>query len=115
MATTEGAIDPNDVRLKQLRIKTGVLKRLHKELLCYEKEATDETTKLDGLKSENAHPKEIEHQETILKETLNMIPGCKQRFEVAYEDLKSLVLESEELCDTELYKGAQGLLNTIRI
>ncbi|XP_053211908.1 tubulin-specific chaperone A-like [Panonychus citri] len=111
----EGGIDPNDARLKQLRIKTGVLKRLHKELQCYERERTVESTKLEEMKSENAVANDIAHQEKVLEETEKMLPGCKERFEAAYVDLRGLVMESEELCDSELYKAAQNLLDTIRI
>jgi tubulin-specific chaperone A len=40
--------------VKALKVKTGALKRLHKELLMYEKERDREQAKVDKLRSEGA-------------------------------------------------------------
>ena len=47
---------------KQLRIKTGALKRLHKEYLSYVKEVDDQQTKLDALKAQNEDVYKIKKQ-----------------------------------------------------
>ncbi len=39
---------------KQFRIKSGALKRTHKEYLSYVKETADQQAKVDQLKTDNA-------------------------------------------------------------
>ena len=42
----------SDPRLKQLKIKTGVLKRVGKEKLSYRKEADQQKAKIEKMKEE---------------------------------------------------------------
>ena len=41
-----------DPRLRQLKIKTGVVKRLGKEKMSYKKEAEQQTAKVEKMKAE---------------------------------------------------------------
>ncbi len=45
---------PEDPRLKSVRIKTGVVKRLAKEKLSYQKEAATLEEKLEAFKNSDA-------------------------------------------------------------
>ena len=48
----ERSSDMSDPRLKQLKIKTGVLKRVGKEKLSYRKEADQQKVKIEKMKEE---------------------------------------------------------------
>ena len=43
----------SDPRLKQIKIKTGVLKRVGKEKLSYRKEADQQKEKIEKMKEDN--------------------------------------------------------------
>ena len=43
----------SDPRLKQIKIKTGVLKRVGKEKLSYRKEADQQKAKIEKMKEDN--------------------------------------------------------------
>ncbi|BFZ01937.1 hypothetical protein BsWGS_04976 [Bradybaena similaris] len=47
---------------KQIKIKTGVVKRITKEKVCYEKEATQLEEKLDKMKAEGKDAHDISKQ-----------------------------------------------------
>lgn len=68
-----------DPRLKQLTIKTGVLKRLAKEKISYEKEAEQQKVRVEKLKAENGDEHMIKKQEEVLQESLMMLPDCQRR------------------------------------
>uniref|UniRef100_A0A914ZWW9 Tubulin-specific chaperone A n=1 Tax=Parascaris univalens TaxID=6257 RepID=A0A914ZWW9_PARUN len=84
--------------LKTISIKTGVLKRITKELSYYKKEAEMEATKLESMK---AQPDLDEHiikkQAEVLLESRNMIPNSMRRMQNALEDLKKLVDENSKV------------------
>ena len=52
----------SDPRLKQIKIKTGVLKRVGKEKLSYRKEADQQKAKIEKMKEEG---REEEEEETV--------------------------------------------------
>ena len=47
---------------RSLRVKAGVVKRLHKELEMYKKEVEAETAKAQRLRDEGADPHDIKYQ-----------------------------------------------------
>jgi len=96
---------------RQLYIKTGVLKRIAKEKVMYEKEVVQQTAKVDKMKAENKDEHDIKKQIEVLEESKIMIPDCKRRIKAAYDDLQKLVAETEgDLADMEECKNAKKML-----
>jgi len=85
------ALDP---RLKQIKIKTGVLKRVGKEKLSYRKEADMQKAKLDKMKEDGKDEHDVKKMGEVLQETLMMIPDCHRRIVAAKGELEQL-LETE--------------------
>ena len=83
-----------DPRIKQLKIKTGVLKRVGKEKLSYRKEADQQKAKIEKMKEDGKEEIEIKKMGEVLQETLMMIPDCHRRLVAAHAELTSL-LETE--------------------
>lgn len=95
---------------RQLKIKTGTVKRLRKELAMYEEEQKKEGEKVQKLKDEGADPHDIKYavsrvdylcphsnlkhrqifQEGILAESAAMVPDTRQRLGAAFAELQSL-------------------------
>ncbi|CAH3109574.1 unnamed protein product [Porites lobata] len=101
---------------RQLKIKTGVLKRSSKEKVMYEKEVVDQTAKVEKMKEEKKDEHDIKKQIEVLEESKVMIPDCKRRIKTAYLDLQELVTKTEnDLGDTEEYKTAKQLLEETKL
>merc|ERR1719315_887911 len=83
-----------DPRLKQIKIKTGVLKRVGKEKLSYRKEADQQKLKIDKMKEDGKDEHDVKKMGEVLQETLMMIPDCHRRIVSALSELNSL-LETE--------------------
>ncbi|XP_054288887.1 tubulin-specific chaperone A [Macrosteles quadrilineatus] len=103
--------DPKrDPRVKQLKIKTGVVRRLAKEKVMYEKEADSQRQRIQKFKDEGKDDHDIRKQEEVLQESLMMVPDCQRRLVKAYEDLTKTLEEVSELKDTEDYSAAVKVL-----
>ncbi|KAK8396808.1 hypothetical protein O3P69_005046 [Scylla paramamosain] len=100
----------SETRLKQLRIKTGVLKRCCKELISYQKEAEQIQEKIKKMQDEGQEVYYIKKQDLLLQETQNVIPDCQKRFNSAFQDLKTLVDEDKSLEESEEYQAASASL-----
>ncbi|XP_066961310.1 tubulin-specific chaperone A [Macrobrachium rosenbergii] len=96
-----------DPRIKQLRIKTGVLKRTCKEKISYEKEAEQIQEKIKKMQEEGQDVYYIKKQDQLLQETQTVIPDCQKRLNAAYQDLKALVEAETELEEAEEYQAAK--------
>lgn len=72
-----------DPRIRQLVIKTGVVKRLTKEKTVYEKEENTEKARLDKFKNEGADDHVLRKQEEVIQECQMMIPDSKRRWVIA--------------------------------
>ncbi|KAK2538845.1 Tbca [Columba guinea] len=87
-----------DPRLRQIKIKTGVVRRLAKEKVMYEKEAKQQEEKIEKMKAEACDDYGIKKQIEILQESRMMIPDCQRRLEIAHADLSQLLAENESKC-----------------
>uniref|UniRef100_T1H7F6 Tubulin-specific chaperone A n=1 Tax=Megaselia scalaris TaxID=36166 RepID=T1H7F6_MEGSC len=67
-----------DPRIKQITIKTGVVKRLAKEKTVYKKEVTNEQNRLEKFKAQGADSHVISKQEEVIQECLMMVPDCQR-------------------------------------
>uniref|UniRef100_A0A2R8PBY4 Tubulin-specific chaperone A n=1 Tax=Callithrix jacchus TaxID=9483 RepID=A0A2R8PBY4_CALJA len=52
-----------DTRVRQIKIKTGVVKRLVKEKVMYEKEAKQQEEKIEKMRAEDGENYDIKKQE----------------------------------------------------
>lgn len=68
-----------DPRLRQIFIKSGVVKRYAKEKLSYEKEAEKEQKRIEKFRNENRDEHDIKKQQEVIQENLMMIPECQRR------------------------------------
>lgn len=95
-----------DPRLKTIKIKTGVVKRVTKEKIVYERELEEQKEKIEKLKQAGKDEYDIKKQEEVLQECLMMIPECKRRLAKAVEDLQKILDNELELKETEEYTAA---------
>lgn len=68
-----------DPRLRQIFIKTGVVRRYAKEKISYEKEAVTEQKRIQKFRDENRDEHDIRKQEEVIQESLMMIPDCQRK------------------------------------
>lgn len=70
----------SDPRLKQIKIKAGVVKRCTKDVTSYIKEAELQEVKIQKWKTDSSKDEhDIRKQEEVLVESLMMIPDSKRR------------------------------------
>eukprot|EP01107_Rhizomastix_libera_P007162 TRINITY_DN2150_c0_g1_i2.p1 TRINITY_DN2150_c0_g1~~TRINITY_DN2150_c0_g1_i2.p1 ORF type:complete len:110 (+),score=34.15 TRINITY_DN2150_c0_g1_i2:12-341(+) len=81
------SLTPSDA--KALRINTGVVKRLTKDLNAYRAELGVNESKSATLRSTNADTHDINKQDEVVAETRMMIADTVKRLAVATEELQS--------------------------
>ncbi|CAI5787433.1 tubulin-specific chaperone A [Podarcis lilfordi] len=96
-STTHRARAMADPRVRQIKIKTGVVKRLAKEKVMYEKEAKQQEEKIEKMKAEDSENYAIKKQIEVLQESRMMIPDCQRRLEAAHADLAQLLVSKKAM------------------
>ncbi|KAM4870885.1 tubulin-specific chaperone A [Urocitellus parryii] len=104
-----------DPRVRQIKIKTGVVKRLVKEKVMYEKEAKQQEEKIEKMKAEDGENYALKKQAEILQESRMMIPDCQRRLEAAYTDLQQILETEKDLEEAEEYKEARLVLDSVKL
>lgn len=104
-----------DPRLRQIKIKTGVVKRLYKDKVMYEKEAKQQEEKVERMKTAGEDEYVLKKQNEVLQESRMMIPDCSRRLEAASTDLAQILENEKELEDTEEYKDARAMLDSVKL
>uniref|UniRef100_A0A3Q3FJA9 Tubulin-specific chaperone A n=1 Tax=Kryptolebias marmoratus TaxID=37003 RepID=A0A3Q3FJA9_KRYMA len=116
-----------DQTIRQIKIKTGIVKRLAKEEVAYKTEAKQQEEKIERLKAEGGDDYVIKKQMEVLQESRMMIPDCRRRLAIAHADLlqflsftKTLGLQvdlesEEELAESEEYKEAKNVLDSVKL
>lgn len=99
-----------DPRIKALRIKTGIVKRLTKEKVMYEKDVDAQRQRLQKFKDEGKDEHNIRKQEEVLRESLFMVPDCQRRLAKAFNELKLLLETEAALSKSEEYITAKKIL-----
>lgn len=69
----------SDPRLRQIFIKTNVVKRYAKEKVSYEKETKNEEKRMKKFLDEKRDEHDIRKQQEVIQENLMMIPECQRR------------------------------------
>ncbi|KAF7385173.1 tubulin-specific chaperone A [Vespula maculifrons] len=100
----------SDPRIRTLKIKTGVVKRLAKEKVTYEKEAAQQRQRIQQLKEQDKDGYDIKKQEEVLQESLMMVPDCQRRLVKAFEELKGILETEQDLKEAEDYIEAEKVL-----
>lgn len=100
----------SDPRIRTLKIKTGVVKRLAKEKVTYEKEAAQQRERIQKLKEQDKDGYDIKKQEEVLQESLMMVPDCQRRLVKAYGELKKILETEQDLKEVEDYAEAEKVL-----
>ncbi|KAL5004761.1 hypothetical protein ScPMuIL_018217 [Solemya velum] len=103
-----------DVQVKQLKIRTGVVRRLVKEKQAYEKEAVDLEQKVEKMKTDGKDEYDIRKQTEVLQESKAMIPDTLKRLKTAYAELEQLIQTSAELHESEEYVAAQNVMESAK-
>ena len=87
----------NTQQLRQIKIKTGVLKRSVKDHQSYTKEKLSQEEKLEQLRQDqNAEASMIAMREAELAETVAVIPGVLSNIQKAVDDLTNIIGTVEE-------------------
>jgi len=104
-----------DPRLRQLKINTGVLKRLGKERAMNFTELAQQQARIDKYKQEGRDEYDIKKQYEVLDECKMMIPHTQQRLETARKELQQMLDNEVDLKDTEEYKAAKAMLEQVPV
>ncbi|XP_061589315.1 tubulin-specific chaperone A [Cololabis saira] len=104
-----------DPRIRQIKIKTGIVKRLAKEKISYINEAKGQEEKIERLKAEAGDDYVIKKQMEVLQESRMMVPDCHRRLTIAHADLLQLLETEEDLGEAEEYKEARSVLDSVKL
>ena len=100
--------------LRQLKIKTGVLKRSVKDYGSYAKEKVELEEKYEAAKNdESVEEGKLKRMNEAVAETAQMLPLCKTKIETNIEALRSHMEsndENEELKEAEDWAAADAAL-----
>ncbi|PNF35917.1 Tubulin-specific chaperone A [Cryptotermes secundus] len=99
-----------DPRIKTLRIKTGIVKRLTKEKVMYEKDADKQRQRIQKLKDEGKDEHDIRNKDEVLWESLSMVTYCQRQLVKAFDELKILLETEAALSESEEYISAKKIL-----
>ncbi|XP_018324253.1 tubulin-specific chaperone A-like [Agrilus planipennis] len=105
----------SDPRLKTLKIKTGVVKRLAKEKVTYEKEADQQRARIEKYKADGKDEYDIKKQEEVLQETLMMVPDCQRKLVKAFDELKGILDTEIDLKESDEYNSAVSVLDEAKL
>ncbi|CCG84397.1 protein of unknown function [Taphrina deformans PYCC 5710] len=100
---------------RSLKIKTGAVKRLAKDVQYSQKESESERTRLATLKANGGDEYEIRAQDKVIADADQMIPDYRKRLAAAIEELEELTTSDEPaLQDSEELKSANEVLAEAR-
>ncbi|XP_041370558.1 tubulin-specific chaperone A-like [Gigantopelta aegis] len=99
-----------DPRIRNIKIKTGVVKRLTKEKSMYEQEAKQFAEKVEKMKADKKDEYDIRKQTEVAEESKMMIPDTLRRLGSATNELENILKQEDDLAETEEYKAARECL-----
>lgn len=101
-------------RQRKLKIQTGVVQRIAKEKVMYEKEAIGIAEKIKKMEAAGEDEYVIKKQNECLAESEMMGPDCQKRLQQAIAMLSSLIETEKDLDETEEYKNAVKQLEAVK-
>ena len=87
--------------VRQIKIKTGILRRNIKDHTSYKKEEEDLQQKLAAWITEGKDEHDIKKMQEQVTETAETLATCKPRIEAAIDDLENVLATFEEQPDAE--------------
>ena len=106
-------LDQNKNLLRQLRIKTGIVSRISKDISSYQDEAGIQQQRLDRMKEEGQDEYDIMKMGLVVQESLMMVPHCVKKLVTANADLEEF-LEPLPDCDGDLEAEETEAVSLIR-
>ncbi|XP_066919997.1 tubulin-specific chaperone A-like [Clytia hemisphaerica] len=100
---------PKDPKLRNITIKTGVVKRLAKEKTMYEKETAQQEAKIEKMKADGKDEYDIKKMIEVKGESAAMIMDCLNRLKKAHQELKTILDNDTDYAESEEYKAAQDV------
>lgn len=101
-------------RQRKIKIQTGVVRRIAKEKIMYEKEAIAMAEKIKKMEAAGDDEYVIKKQNECLAESQQMGPDCQKRLQQAIATLSSLLDTEKDLEETEEYKNAVKELEAVK-
>ena len=93
--------------LRQLRIKTGIVSRISKDISSYQVEADIQQQRLDRMKMEGQDEYDILKMGQVVQESLMMVPHCVKKLVTARADLESLLESLSDVTVGDLEAGEE--------
>lgn len=87
---------PQDPRARQIKIQTGVVKRIIKEKSMYEQEVVQTEKRIEKMKSDGKDEYDIRKMNEVLDESKMMVPETLERLRKSHEDLKNTLEDAED-------------------
>ena len=94
--------------LRQLRIKTGIVSRISKDISSYQVEADIQQQRLDRMKMEGQDEYDILKMGQVVQESLMMVPHCVKKLVTARADLESLLETLSDVTVRDLEAGEEA-------
>eukprot|EP00123_Amoebidium_parasiticum_P010431 comp20099_c0_seq1/m.24777 comp20099_c0_seq1/g.24777 ORF comp20099_c0_seq1/g.24777 comp20099_c0_seq1/m.24777 type:complete len:110 (-) comp20099_c0_seq1:236-565(-) len=96
--------------LRNVKIKTGVVKRVTTEVSMYRQEVLDVEARIKRLGEEGKDPYYLKKQDEVLGEAKQMVPDTLRRLEAAVQALRDILDGDAELEGTEEEAAARQAL-----
>jgi len=109
----DGQADPK--RVREIKIKSGVVKRLAKEKVSYEKESEKMEEKLEKMRSDDPDDYMLKKQQELVEESRSMVPDCQRRLVSAWDDLSRMLDDEQDLRETAEYQTASEILQETKV
>ena len=105
--TTAASNTTDRTTLRQLRIKTGIVSRISKDISSYQVEADIQQQRLDRMKMEGQDEYDILKMGQVVQESLMMVPHCVKKLVTARADLESLLETLSDVTVGDLEAGEE--------
>jgi tubulin-specific chaperone A len=96
---------------RNLKIKTGIVRRTVKELESYQKEVALDQERIEKFKKTDRSEHSVKKQEQVLSETISMIPETRRRLNKALEGLEEIINQNVNLEQSEDWISALQVLS----
>ncbi|KAL7423201.1 hypothetical protein Q5752_002501 [Cryptotrichosporon argae] len=109
--------DSSAQAVRQLKIKTGVVRRLFKEETSYESEVTANRARLDKLRTEGADGADIRNAERVVADSEQMVPRTRRALEeavVVLDDLLDGLKPDADVAASAEYTDAFSLVQQVQ-
>jgi len=98
-----------------LKVKHNALKRIYKECVSYNKEASQDEAKLAKLKADGKDEHDIKQMAQVLEETKAMVYNSRTRFDTWYDELADMVgqITDPKTMEENDYKDAKKTIEDL--